>query len=260
MAPLRGHARLGSNVQINYYAQSHEGLMMHNTILDEMRRVQPTIKETEARTFLGRFLFSGDDVFKRVGDLSGGERGRVALAQLTLIGGNLLILDEPTNHLDIGAREALEDVLNDYDGTLLFVSHDRYFIDAVADTLWIVENGAVTVFDGNYSEYRAAKEQANSTTLSTPSVPTPTSKPNPVPATKSTAIDKDAVREARKRQRRSEQIEQQIAELEDERTQITAALSGQETDPKRIASLAQRYSELDQQLQQLYEEWALTGT
>lgn len=259
MAPLRGHARLGSNVRINYYAQSHEGLMMHNTILDEMRRVQPTIKETEARTFLGRFLFSGDDVFKRVGDLSGGERGRVALAQLTLIGGNLLILDEPTNHLDIGAREALEDVLNEYDGTLLFVSHDRYFIDAVADTLWIVENGAVTVFDGNYSDYRAAKEQASSTTLATPNVPTPTSKPNPTPAAKSPAIDKDAAREARKRQRRSEQIEQQIADLEAERTQITAALSGQETDPKRIATLAQRYSELEQQLHHLYEEWAVTG-
>ncbi|MFN5933732.1 MAG: ribosomal protection-like ABC-F family protein, partial [Roseiflexaceae bacterium] len=121
LPPLRGHAHLGSNVKINYYAQSHEGLVMSNTILDEMRRIRPTIKETEARTFLGRFLFSGDDVFKRVGDLSGGERGRVALAQLTLIGGNLLILDEPTNHLDIGAREALEDVLNEYDGTLLFV-------------------------------------------------------------------------------------------------------------------------------------------
>ncbi|MCE2849680.1 MAG: ATP-binding cassette domain-containing protein, partial [Chloroflexaceae bacterium] len=173
LPPLRGHAHLGSNVKINYYAQSHEGLVMSNTILDEMRRIRPTIKETEARTFLGRFLFSGDDVFKRVGDLSGGERGRVALAQLTLIGGNLLILDEPTNHLDIGAREALEDVLNEYDGTLLFVSHDRYFIDAVADTLWIVDNGAITVFDGNYSEYREELEQREkkATALATPNVP-----------------------------------------------------------------------------------------
>jgi ATP-binding cassette subfamily F protein 3 len=262
MPPLRGHARLGSNVNINYYAQSHEGLLMHNTIFDEMRRVQPTIKETEARTFLGRFLFSGDDVFKRVGDLSGGERGRVALAQLTLIGGNLLILDEPTNHLDIGAREALEDVLNEYDGTLLFVSHDRYFIDAVADTLWIVEDGGITVFDGNYSEYRESREQLNkqATTLNTPTVPTAVVQANPTAKSKPATTagnSKEAEREARKRQRRSEQLEQQIAELESERQQVSDALSGRETDPQRIASLATQYSVLDQQLQQLYEEWAM---
>ena len=95
---------------------------------------------------------------KRVGDLSGGERSRVALAQLTLMGGNLLVLDEPTNHLDIGAREALEVVLNEYNGTILFVSHDRYFIDAVADTIWMVKNGSIEAFDGTYSEYAAFHE------------------------------------------------------------------------------------------------------
>jgi ATP-binding cassette subfamily F protein 3 len=247
-------------VQINYYAQAHEGLQMHNTILDEMRRVRPAIKETEARTFLGRFLFSGDDVFKRIGDLSGGERGRVALAQLTLIGGNLLILDEPTNHLDIGAREALEDVLNEYDGTILFVSHDRYFIDAVADTLWIVDNGVVTVFDGNYSEYRESQEQRDkkATTLATPttsSVPKGTPSQNR-PTSVNQPINKEAEREARKRQRRSEQLEQHIAVLESERGVITLALSGQETDPKRIAELAARYSALERELQTLYDEWA----
>ena len=124
----------------------------------EIRRIKPLIKETEARTLLGRFLFSGDDVFKRVGDLSGGERSRVALAQLTLMGGNLLVLDEPTNHLDIGAREALEVVLNEYNGTILFVSHDRYFIDAVADTIWMVQDGSIEAFDGTYSEYAAFRE------------------------------------------------------------------------------------------------------
>ena len=257
LPPLRGHARLGSNVKINYYAQSHEGLVMSNTILDEMRRIRPTIKETEARTFLGRFLFSGDDVFKRVGDLSGGERGRVALAQLTLIGGNLLILDEPTNHLDIGAREALEDVLNEYDGTLLFVSHDRYFIDAVADTLWIVDNGAITVFDGNYSEYRADIEQRDkkATTLHTPNVPKAVAAPNPTKAPTGTAT-REQEREARKRQRRGEQLEQEIASLEAERQTVATSLSGNETDPKKIAALATRYSELEQLLQTRYDEWA----
>ncbi len=139
LPPLRGQMRLGHRIEINYYAQSHEGLQMNASVLEEIRRIRPQIKETEARTLLGRFLFSGDDVYKRVGDLSGGERSRVALAQLTLLGGNLLVLDEPTNHLDINAREALETVLNEYSGSILFVSHDRYFIDAVADTIWNVK-------------------------------------------------------------------------------------------------------------------------
>ena len=164
LPPLRGQARLGHKVEINYYAQAHEGLRMDATVLDEIRRIKPLIKETEARTLLGRFLFSGDDVFKRVGDLSGGERSRVALAQLTLMGGNLLVLDEPTNHLDIGAREALEMVLNEYNGSILFVSHDRYFIDAVADTLWMVADGTIETFDGAYSEYAAFQEARSRTT------------------------------------------------------------------------------------------------
>jgi len=155
---LSGLARLGHKVVINYYAQAHEGLEMNATVLQEIRRIKPLIKETEARTLLGRFLFSGDDVHKRVGDLSGGERSRVALAQLTLMGGNLLVLDEPTNHLDIGAREALEAVLNEYNGTILFVSHDRYFIDAVADTIWMVDDSSIEAFDGTYSEYSDFQE------------------------------------------------------------------------------------------------------
>ena len=264
LPPLRGHARLGSNVQINYYAQAHEGLVMSNSILDEMRRVRPLIKETEARTFLGRFLFSGDDVFKRIGTLSGGERGRVALAQLTLIGGNLLILDEPTNHLDIGAREALEDVLNEYDGTILFVSHDRYFIDAVADTLWTVDNNKITVFDGNYSEHRElmeakeAQSKKAATTLVNPTVPKAATAANPAPAkaAPAPALTKDQERDQRKRQRRGEQIEQEIAALEAEKNDITSALSGVETDPKRIAALAARYSEIERTLLTRYDEWA----
>ena len=163
LAPLRGRVRLGHRVEINYYAQAHEGLRMDATVLDEIRRVSPQIKETQARTLLGRFLFSGDDVYKQVGDLSGGERSRVALAQLTLMGGNLLVLDEPTNHLDIGAREALEGVLNEYHGSILFVSHDRYFIDAVADTIWMVSDGGIAAFNGTYSEYAAFQDRPPTT-------------------------------------------------------------------------------------------------
>jgi ATP-binding cassette subfamily F protein 3 len=171
----------------------------------------------------------------------------------------LLILDEPTNHLDIGAREALEDVLNEYDGTLLFVSHDRYFIDAVADTLWIVDEGKITVFDGNYSEYREHIEQRDKkpTTLATPNVPKATPTPNkPATQLQGPPQTKEQERESRRRQRRGEQLEQEIAQLEAERQAITTALSGHETDPKRIAALSAQYSELEQKLQIRYDEWA----
>ncbi|MDQ5852336.1 MAG: ATP-binding cassette domain-containing protein, partial [Chloroflexota bacterium] len=155
LPPLAGRVTLGANVTVGYYSQTHEELIADNTVLEELHRLKPLEPTERIRSLLGRFLFSGDDVYKRVGDLSGGERGRVALAQLTLRAPNLLLLDEPTNHLDIAAREALEGVLQQFPGTILFVSHDRYFVDALADKLWIVEDGTVDEFEGDYSEYAA---------------------------------------------------------------------------------------------------------
>ena len=150
---LEGAARLGHNVEIGYYAQTHEGLRLSSTLVDEIRQVSQ-LSEEGARSYLGRFLFSGDDVFKLVGSLSGGERSRVALAKLTLQGANFLVLDEPTNHLDLPARQVLEEILSQYDGTMIFVSHDRYFVDALATRLWVLQDGGVEVFDGNYTRYR----------------------------------------------------------------------------------------------------------
>ena len=149
---LSGTYQWGVNVEVGYYAQAHEGLDLHHTVLEEIQNVRP-MGEEEGRTYLGRFLFSGDDVFKKVGDLSGGERSRVALAKLTLQRANVLLLDEPTNHLDIVARQALESVLRDYPGSLLFVSHDRYFINALANQIWAVEDGIIRMYRGTYNEY-----------------------------------------------------------------------------------------------------------
>ncbi len=154
--PLGGSFAWGTNVAVGYYAQSHEGLHRNRTLLEEIQDARP-MSEEAARGYLGRFLFRGDDVFQKVADLSGGERSRVALARLTLQRANMLLLDEPTNHLDIASRDALEGVLRDYDGTMLFVSHDRYFIDAVATTVWAVEDGAVRVYPGSYSDYQEAR-------------------------------------------------------------------------------------------------------
>ncbi len=247
LKPLRGHPQPGHKVAIGYYAQGHDALNMDATILDEIRRVAPTLEETRARTLLGRFLFSGDDVFKRVGDLSGGERSRVALAQLTLLPGNLLVLDEPTNHLDIGAREALEGVLNEYPGTILFVSHDRYFIDALADKLWIVQNGRLVEFVGSYSDYMASLENRAS-------MPNQRSSPpqrQPAQDTPSAAADKQ-------RKKRLAAIESEVATLEQELARLQADLEAASAaqDVAKISKLGAQYAELEATLNQRYEDWA----
>ncbi|MBF6591178.1 MAG: ABC-F family ATP-binding cassette domain-containing protein, partial [Ktedonobacterales bacterium] len=160
---LEGRAALGHNVHVGYYAQTHEGLNSRSTPLDEIRHASH-LSEEGARSYLGRFLFSGDDVFKPISALSGGERSRIALAKLTLQGANFLVLDEPTNHLDLPSRQVLEAVLSQYDGTLILVSHDRYFVDALATTLWALEDGVITSSPGNYTAYRMRRTQAESAT------------------------------------------------------------------------------------------------
>src|ERR671933_2977492 len=164
IAPLAGRFQLRVNVRPAFYEQGHEGLRLHRTALETILDEHPMSQEA-ARTLLGRFLFSEDDVFKPASALSGGERSRLALAKLTLARANFLILDEPTNHLDVAAREALEGVLDEYTGTLLFVSHDRYFIDRLATHVWAIEpsepgDGAggatIRTYLGNYSDYLRA--------------------------------------------------------------------------------------------------------
>ncbi len=157
LEPLAGQVTLGASVKIGYFAQAHERLNDSNSILDEIiaTRHMPV---SEARNLLGQFLFSGDDVFRPISTLSGGERGRVALAKLVLIGANFLLLDEPTNHLDIDSQEVLQAVLDDFPGTILLVSHDRYLIDALATQIWAASPGALEVFEGTYDEYVSQRE------------------------------------------------------------------------------------------------------
>jgi len=156
IAPISGQVYPGHNVRIGYYSQVHSGLNPGRTIVDEIRQMS-ALSEDAARSFLARFLFTGDDVFKPVGALSGGERSRVALAKLTLQGSNFLVLDEPTNHLDLQSRQFLEEILSEFEGTLLFVSHDRYFIDSLATKVWVIEDGVLIPYMGNYSEYHTHK-------------------------------------------------------------------------------------------------------
>ncbi|MDE2818436.1 MAG: ABC-F family ATP-binding cassette domain-containing protein [Chloroflexota bacterium] len=152
LAPLGGEVTLGAKVKLGYFAQAHEKLNRDNSILDEIRATKK-MPISAARDYLGRFMFSNEDVFRPIASLSGGERGRVALAKLTLLGANLLLLDEPTNHLDIDSQEVLQAVLEGFTGTILLVSHDRYLVDALATQIWEMATGELTIYDGDYQGF-----------------------------------------------------------------------------------------------------------
>jgi ATP-binding cassette, subfamily F, member 3 len=245
---LDGRAMLGHNVQIGYYAQTHEGLNPRSTPLDEVRRASH-LSEEGARGYLGRYLFGGDDVFKPIGALSGGERSRLALAVLTLQGANFLVLDEPTNHLDLPSRQVLEAALSEYDGTLIFVSHDRYFVDAVATTVWVLEDGSVTCHAGNYTAYRArGAAAAIATKVSSDSVLMQVADKRAAGAT--SAGDGRSLRSM-------ERVEQEIAALEKRVAGLEGELAGasEQADVDRIAGLAEEYERERARLEALYAEW-----
>jgi ATP-binding cassette subfamily F protein 3 len=154
--PLQGEVTLGASLNVGYFAQAHEDLDPERTLVEEIDSVAPNMLLAAIRDYLAKFLFTGDDVFKKVSVLSGGEGSRLALAKLALTNANLLLLDEPTNHLDIPSQEILQEVLDNYQGTILLVSHDRYLIDALATQIWEIDEtkGILAVFKGSYSQYR----------------------------------------------------------------------------------------------------------
>ena len=161
MPPLQGEVTLGASLKIGYFAQAHEDLDPERTLVEEIGAVKPDMLLGEVRQYLAQYLFSGEDVFKKVAVLSGGERGRLALAKLSLANANLLLLDEPSNHLDIPSQEILQEVLAAYQGTILLVSHDRYLIDALASQIWEIrpDQAWLQVFAGTYSQYHAFLDQ-----------------------------------------------------------------------------------------------------
>ena len=162
---------LGTKVKIGYYDQEHHVLHMEKTLFEEISDAYPALDNTKIRSTLAAFLFTGDDVFKRIGDLSGGERGRVSLAKLMLSEANFLILDEPTNHLDIVSKEILEEALNRYTGTVLYVSHDRYFINTTATRILDLTDGQLVNYIGNYDYYLEKREELNAALASSESIP-----------------------------------------------------------------------------------------
>jgi len=252
LPPVSGQVHIGHNVRIGYYSQTHAGLDMERSIIDEVRQVS-VLSEEGARTFLGRFLFSGDDVFKKIGTLSGGERSRVALAKLTLQGSNLMVLDEPTNHLDLQSHQLLEEVLSEFEGTLLFVSHDRYFIDRLATKIWAIENGVLYPYMGNYTEYRVHKQRIAQNASPGKAVKSvEKAKPVAVSSAKSAGKkgSKGKLRTVEDVERDIEKAEAHVRLLEEQLAQ--AALVA---DAEQLTHLSTDYEQAKAHVDELLEEW-----
>jgi ATP-binding cassette, subfamily F, member 3 len=252
---VSGHVYPGHNVSTGYYSQTHSGLNPDRTVVDEIRQMS-AFSEDGARSFLARFLFTGDDVFKPIGALSGGERSRVALAKLTLQGSNFLVLDEPTNHLDLQSRQFLEEVLGEFEGTLLFVSHDRYFIDRLATKVWVIEDGVLIPYLGNYTEYRTRKRPIVLDVPPAPQVKSPDEEPSSTvkPAAPSRPGGKKSarlkVRTVEDVERDIEKAEAQVKALEDELAE--AALKA---DAEQLTQLSAGYEQAKTRVEELLVEW-----
>ena len=256
ITPLHGRVRFGASVQVGYLAQAQAGLDPEETVLDAILDVQ-NLPLSQARNFLGQFLFAGDDVFRTIGTLSGGQRSRVALARLTLQGANFLLLDEPTNHLDLDTQEILEEVLKQFPGTVLLVTHDRWLVQSVATHIWRVDGDELRVYKGNYDEYlklRAAESGAEV------KAEVEVERPDAAPE-----YDRERAREERRQRKAAEKraeavaaVEAQIHDLEARlqtlSTQLEAAsLAG---DVGKVQRLGVAYQETDAALHALMAEWA----
>ena len=253
--PYAGRIELGASLKVGYFAQAHEGLNPELSLIEEINLVAPAMLPAEARNYLAKYGFTGEEVFSRVQTLSGGERGRLALAKLALTDANLLLLDEPTNHLDLPTQEVLQNVLADYPGTILLVSHDRYLIDALASQIWEMNPGASTlkVFTGTYSEYKIA--QTSSTQPAQEETPA-AAEPSAAPLEAESTARKTLSRNQRQQiQKKLEALEARIRALEAESALHEAQLANPPADPRKTALLAENYNKLRAELEPLLSEW-----
>lgn len=257
LAPLNGHIDIGNRVQVGYFSQEHEELHDQWQVVDEIIN-NYNFTEEKARNVLGSFLFKGDDVFKLVGDLSGGERARLALLKLFLEGDNFLILDEPTNHLDVPTREIVERALQQFGGTCFIISHDRYFLDQVSTRTLVLEDKGVTEYLGNYSYYKEKLKEQNDIAALTEPI-------EAISKDKSNIHTKDvSSRDEAKPKTNTYIIEKQLVEIEEEIARLEATLKMYEVqlanpvvqqDLDEMANISKQLSDTDNSLQALYEKW-----
>jgi len=241
--PLEGEVKLGASLNVGYFAQAHEELDPELTVLEEILRTTTGLKISEARNLLGRFLFSGDDIDKRVAVLSGGERGRLALAKLTLLGANLLLLDEPTTHLDLPSQEVLQEALADFPGTILLVSHDRYLIEALATQVWAIspQGREMLVHIGGYVSYSAARRQAAAA--------------QPTPRRQKRRTSSPRPRKPRRGQATISDTEAMIASLESDLNRVSQQLEQAGTNVETVRRLGEEYAQLEAKLQSALSAW-----
>ena len=252
-----GEIRLGTNVVIGYYDQEQQGLDDSKTIFDDLHDAYPEMTETNVRNTLAAFLFTEDDVFKRISALSGGERARLAFAKLMLSGANFLILDEPTNHLDMESKEILENALLDYDGTILFVSHDRYFINKISKMILEMNDGAFSKYLGNYDDYLFKKEQNAKRNDSVSDVLSTEVQVDKSESKLSWEEKKAKEAAARKQRNIVDKIEKNIAEVEECIKKIDEELSDPAiaTNSAKLNELSAKRNECEDKLMSLMEEW-----
>ena len=265
LTPDCGTIHIGSNVQIGYYDQEHHVLHMEKTLFDEISDDYPSLTNTEIRNTLAAFLFTGDDVFKTIKTLSGGERGRVSLAKLMLSESNFLILDEPTNHLDIMSKEILEDALNAYTGTVLYVSHDRYFINKTATRILDLNRKVLTNYLGNYEYYLEKKEEQlalidQSFAKTSPAAVPSTQQGNGAASSDSKAdwkTQKEQQAVLRKKENELKKCEERIDQLETRNTEIEEQMALPEfcTNTAKLQEFAKEKEANDNELASLYEKW-----
>ncbi len=246
LQPIAGEVELGASVKVGYFSQVHEGLHPDWTLVKEIQNVSPRMQEPEVRNYLAKFLFTGDDVFKEVNVLSGGERGRLALACLALQGANLLLLDEPTNHLDLPSQEILQRILAEFNGTVLLVSHDRYLVDAVATQVWEAQPEERTLITtrGNYSQLKA--EQLARSSISTTAAHS---------KKKSVKADKAGSAARRLNPRVLRELEAHISELEDQIKEVSQKLEKPLTATESVSELGRRYVDLKKELDSSWSDW-----
>ncbi|MGI6449400.1 MAG: ABC-F family ATP-binding cassette domain-containing protein [Desulfitobacteriia bacterium] len=247
--PYQGSIRLGANVKVGYFSQEHEDIGLRETVIEEIR-YSSRLEDPEIRNLLARFGFRGEDVFKPVNVLSGGEKSRLALCKLFLEQGNLLLLDEPTNHLDMETREVLEETLLEYDGTLLMVSHDRYFLNRIVNRIAVLTPSGLKVIDGDYSLYRELldKEEQKKQAKSSNNI----SDGEPVQDARSY---QEEAKQNKRRERKIQRLEAKIEETEAELKEIELKLELAGSDYEQSLKLHNRYESLQGELEELMEEW-----
>lgn len=256
--------RLGAKVHIGYYDQEHQVLHDDKSIFDEISDAYPNLNNTRIRNVLAAFLFTGDDVFKLIKELSGGERGRVSLAKLMLSHANFLILDEPTNHLDIQSREILEEALQNYTGTVLYVSHDRYFINQTATRILNLTEGGLNSYPGNYDDYIEKKDSPSINSSGGFEPAASSERVQQIPETPPKTVGKDDYlrqkeeqAKERKRQNQIKKVEKRIDEIETRLAELDELMADPSvaTDVKRLMEINAEHEDLDTELLELMEEW-----